>query len=139
MGRPLGPADSGFWRWYFGSDNHAGKTVTAQTALLSVIWGCVRLLSQVVGTLPGFLYVRDGNGRRRLAARSSMHRRHRTGWPAATSCASSKTDPPYEGGEIFTVQSNLILIQSLGQQSEDRQAKSALQQWLGLPTFEDKK
>jgi len=74
LGRSLGLADSGFWRWYFGSDNYAGKTVTAQTALqLSVVWGCVRLLSQVVGTLPGFLYVRDANGRRRLATEHPLY------------------------------------------------------------------
>lgn len=74
LGRSLGLADSGFWRWYFGSDNYAGKTVTAQTALqLSVVWGCVRLLSQVVGTLPGFLYVRDNNGRRRLATEHPLY------------------------------------------------------------------
>src|SRR5690606_9006273 len=60
--------DGGFWRWYYGTENYAGKTVTAQTALqLSAVWGCVRLLSEVVGTLPLFLYTRDGQGRRVLA------------------------------------------------------------------------
>ncbi|WP_447988326.1 phage portal protein [Achromobacter spanius] len=68
LGRTLSLGDSGFWRWYYGSDNYSGKTVTAQTALqLSAVWACVRLLSQVLGTLPVFLYHRDAKGQRTLA------------------------------------------------------------------------
>ncbi|WP_339935166.1 phage portal protein [Vreelandella glaciei] len=38
--------------------------------------------------------------------------------------------PPVEGGDVLTVQSNLINLESLGQQTGDQAAKAALKAWL---------
>ncbi|KAG0752133.1 hypothetical protein G6F22_021972 [Rhizopus arrhizus] len=48
-------------------------------------------------------------------------------------------EEPYAGGDIYTVQSNLMPVSQLGQQSSGEQAKESIRSWLGLPTFEEKK
>ena len=48
-------------------------------------------------------------------------------------------EEPYDGGDIYTVQSNLIPVGQLGQQSSGEQAKASMRSWLDLPTFEEKK
>lgn len=48
-------------------------------------------------------------------------------------CRALENDPPYEGGDEFTVQSNLIPLTLLGKITSTAQnAKSALLDWLGL-------
>lgn len=60
----LNVRDESFWRWYTGSDNFSGKSVTQQSALqLSVVWGCVRLLAETIATLPLTLYAIDRSGK----------------------------------------------------------------------------
>jgi len=50
---------------FFSFSNHAGKRVTHETVLeLSGAWACVRLLAEVIATLPLRLYQRDQDGGR---------------------------------------------------------------------------
>jgi len=56
------------WAAAFGHGNHAGKTVTMETALqLSTVWACIRLTAQAVSCLPGAMYERvDSDDRKRV-------------------------------------------------------------------------
>lgn len=73
LGRVAGLRTPGFWRCYASSTNYSGKSVSAQTALqLDVVWACVRLISQLVATLPLAVYEKE-NGRRRQASEHWLH------------------------------------------------------------------
>lgn len=49
-----------------GGSTYAGVSVTEQTALrMSAVWGCVRILSESMASLPLILYRRDGDGKSR--------------------------------------------------------------------------
>ncbi|MFT8776270.1 MAG: phage portal protein [Gluconacetobacter liquefaciens] len=51
-----------------GGSSYAGKTVTVDTAMqLDTVWACVRLLSEIIATLPLNLYRQQGNGKAVLA------------------------------------------------------------------------
>lgn len=59
-GKAIRLADSGFWADFFGADG-SGKVVSTSAAMrLSVVWACVRLISQTIATLPLTLYRQDG-------------------------------------------------------------------------------
>jgi HK97 family phage portal protein len=50
------------WAASFGHGNHAGKTVTLETALqLATVWACIRLTAQAVSCLPLTIYERRGD------------------------------------------------------------------------------
>ncbi|MCZ7451044.1 phage portal protein [Agrobacterium rhizogenes] len=50
------------WAAAFGMSNHAGKTVTLNTAMqLATVWSCVRLTAQAVSCLPLSIYEKRGN------------------------------------------------------------------------------
>jgi HK97 family phage portal protein len=50
--------------WAGGDSTSAGVPVTATTALrMSAVWGCVRILSESVASLPLLTYMRDGDRR----------------------------------------------------------------------------
>lgn len=54
--------DGKAWAAAYGYGNHAGKTVTLQTALqLSTVWACIRLTAQAVSCLPLAMYERRGD------------------------------------------------------------------------------
>lgn len=64
----LGAQDAGFWRYWGGGDNYAGKSVNQQSALqLSTVWACVRLLAETIATLPLNLYAIDRQGKASIA------------------------------------------------------------------------
>ncbi|WP_244540160.1 phage portal protein [Kaistia soli] len=49
--------DGQAWASFAGFDNHAGKTVTLNSALqLSTVWACIRLTAQAVSCLPAGVY-----------------------------------------------------------------------------------
>lgn len=51
-----------------GGSSYAGKTVTVDTAMqLDAVWACVRLLSEIIATLPLNLYRQQGDGKAVLA------------------------------------------------------------------------
>lgn len=54
--------DGAGWAAAFGMSNHAGKTVTLNTAMqLATVWSCVRLTAQAVSCLPLSIYEKRGN------------------------------------------------------------------------------
>lgn len=55
------------WAAAYGTSNHAGKTVTLNTAMqLATVWACVRLTAQAVSCLPLSIYEKRGNDRVRI-------------------------------------------------------------------------
>lgn len=69
IGRRFGLLDTEPWAYATGAHNSAGKTVTESTALcLSAVWGCIRVNSEAVGSLPITLHQKDGNGGRTVAS-----------------------------------------------------------------------
>lgn len=61
----LGLTDGARWARFFGGESWAGKTVTADNAmLLSPWWRSVKLYAEVVGSLPLKFYERQPNGER---------------------------------------------------------------------------
>lgn len=64
VGQTFKLTDPGPWRDWGGIQSTAGKVVGEESAMrLSVVWGCVRLLSETVGSLPLSIYKssKDGN------------------------------------------------------------------------------
>lgn len=54
--------DGKAWAAAYGHRNHAGKTVTLETAIqLSTVWACIRLTAQAVSCLPLAMYERRGD------------------------------------------------------------------------------
>jgi len=54
--------DGAGWAAAYGMNNHAGKTVTLNTAMqLATVWSCVRLTAQAVSCLPLSIYEKRGN------------------------------------------------------------------------------
>lgn len=46
-----------------GTMTYTGKSVTEDSAMqISAVWGCVRVLAETIGSLPGSIYQRDNNG-----------------------------------------------------------------------------
>ncbi len=63
--RRLTLQDGKAWAAAFGTGNHAGKSVTMQTAMqLSTVWACVRLTAQAVSCLPLSMYEKRGENDR---------------------------------------------------------------------------
>ncbi len=54
------------------------------------------------------------------------------GWINRAKVAAMENLPSMPGGEIYTVQSNLVPLDQLGNQSAEASARAALRQWLGL-------
>ncbi|WP_367352495.1 phage portal protein [Achromobacter animicus] len=74
LGRVISLRHPGFWRYYASTTNYSGKSVSAQTALqLDVVWACVKLISQLVATLPLSVYEKK-EGRRRSASEHWLHK-----------------------------------------------------------------
>lgn len=74
LGRVISLRQPGFWRSYASTTNYSGKSVSAQTALqLDVVWACVKLISQLVATLPLSVYEKK-DGRRRSASEHWLHK-----------------------------------------------------------------
>lgn len=74
LGRVISLRHPGFWRYYASTSNYSGKSVSAQTALqLDVVWACVKLISQLVATLPLSVYEKK-DGRRRSASEHWLHK-----------------------------------------------------------------
>ncbi len=74
LGRVISLRQPGFWRYYASTTNYSGKSVSAQTALqLDVVWACVKLISQLVATLPLSVYEKK-EGRRRSASEHWLHK-----------------------------------------------------------------
>lgn len=72
-GKTIQLTDGGFWGSFFGLSNFSGQRVSVNSALqLSTVWGCVRLVSETLSTLPCNL-LRDRNG---VAAVDSTHSLH---------------------------------------------------------------
>ncbi|MBP1314446.1 phage portal protein [Herbaspirillum sp. 1130] len=62
LGREIQLTDGDFWRGWLGN-NFSGQRVTVNSTLqLSTAMACVRLLSEVISTLPFGLYEKDKNG-----------------------------------------------------------------------------
>ena len=60
-----GPTDD-FWFQPAGAQTSTGVTVTPDTALTAaVVFACVRLLSEAIGSLPCMVYRRDGDDKTR--------------------------------------------------------------------------
>lgn len=56
-------ADGGFWSKWFGLSNFSGKRVTVNSALqISTVMACVRLISEVLSTLPVGLFYKGEDG-----------------------------------------------------------------------------
>lgn len=54
--------DGKAWAAAFGYGNHAGKSVTLETAMqLATVWACIRLTAQAVSCLPLTMYERRGD------------------------------------------------------------------------------
>ncbi len=67
LGVPISLTNGTFWQEWYGTSS-SGKVVTADKAMrLSAVWGCVRLLSESVSTLPIKIYFRQADGSRKLA------------------------------------------------------------------------
>ncbi|MEN5419002.1 phage portal protein [Stenotrophomonas sp. TWI169] len=65
LGVPIGLADEAFWAAWSGGGSSAGKTVNQRTVLqLSAAMACVRLLAQVIATLPVGFFERKPDGTR---------------------------------------------------------------------------
>lgn len=63
VGQTFKLTDPNPWRDYLGQPSYAGKFVGEDSAMrLSVVWGCVRLLSETVGSLPLSIFQSTGNG-----------------------------------------------------------------------------
>ncbi|MCU1123536.1 phage portal protein [Stenotrophomonas pavanii] len=70
LGVPIGLTDEAFWSAWSGGGSSAGKTVNQRTVLhLSAAMACVRLLAQVIATLPVGFFERKPDGTR-VAANS---------------------------------------------------------------------
>ena len=57
IGQSFRLTDPDPWRLLSGVSTPAGQTVGEESAMrLSVVWGCVRLLSETIGSLPLSIY-----------------------------------------------------------------------------------
>ncbi|WP_314407363.1 phage portal protein [Pseudomonas kuykendallii] len=71
----------------------------------------------------------DTAGRRELYASALQN-----GWMNRSQVAALENQPPIPGGDIYTVQSNLIALDQLGRQPSDADAaRAALRAWLAQP------
>tara|TARA_R100001244_G_scaffold47793_2_gene42610 strand:- start:5459 stop:6766 length:1308 start_codon:yes stop_codon:yes gene_type:complete len=119
LGRKLGLSDGPFWSAYFGGETWSGKTVSADTAMqLSAFWGCVRLNSQRLGTLPITLFKREQDGSRVSAADhplySILHDQPNADQTAAEYwtgmiarlclCGNAFSEKSFEGGRLVALQ-----------------------------------
>lgn len=67
IGKTIGLTDGKFWSTYFGGRNSSGKPVSRDTVLtIAAAWACVRIISEVVGILPNFLYRKLPDGSREI-------------------------------------------------------------------------
>ncbi|WP_320188877.1 phage portal protein (plasmid) [Agrobacterium rosae] len=67
--RRLDLKDGMSWAGAFGTNNHAGKSVTINTAMqLATVWSCIRLTAQAVSCLPLAIYEKRGNDRVKVDA-----------------------------------------------------------------------
>jgi len=65
LGVPIGLTDSAFWDAYLAASSNSGQAVTQKSMLqLSAVWGCVRLISETIATLPLSMYERTSTGKR---------------------------------------------------------------------------
>lgn len=65
LGVPISLTDSAFWSKFFGATSTSGATVTEERMLrLSAVWGCARLISETIATLPLSIYERTSSGKR---------------------------------------------------------------------------
>ncbi|VVE68880.1 portal protein [Pandoraea anapnoica] len=65
LGVPIGLSDGAFWDAYLAAGSSSGQAVTEKSMLqLSAVWGCVRLISETISTLPLSMYERTGKGKR---------------------------------------------------------------------------
>jgi HK97 family phage portal protein len=73
LGVPIHLTDTAFWQEWLGS-REAGQDVTAKTVLtLSAAWGCTRLISETIATLPLAMFEKTSSGKR-YAAEHWLHR-----------------------------------------------------------------
>lgn len=73
LGIPFGLTDDDAWAHVAGHDSPAGVNVSPDTMLtLSTVWGCVRLISETIGTLPLSLYEKTSAGKA-VAAQHTLH------------------------------------------------------------------
>ena len=57
LGKRIRLTDRSFWAAYYGGETWAGESINPETAMqISAFWGCVRLISQTIGTLPMAVY-----------------------------------------------------------------------------------
>lgn len=63
VGQTFKLTDPNPWRDFLGQQSYAGKFVGEDSAMrLAVVWGCVRLLSETVGSLPLSIFESDKSG-----------------------------------------------------------------------------
>lgn len=61
-GRAIRLTDGEFWKAFFGLESHSGETVNAETTLqLDAAWACVKLVSEMAGSLPCMIYDAEGS------------------------------------------------------------------------------
>jgi len=73
LGIPVGLTDDDFWSHFAGRDSPAGVNVSPDSMMtLSTVWGCVRLISETIGTLPLSLYEKTSTGKA-VAAQHPLH------------------------------------------------------------------
>lgn len=74
VGRSLSGSAGGLWAQTVGSTSATGKTITVNKAMrLAACWSCVRLISETIATLPLGLYMRQGDGGRKVASDNDLH------------------------------------------------------------------
>ncbi len=74
LGVPIGLTDEAFWAAWSGGGSSAGKSVNQRTVLqLSAAMACVRLLAQVIATLPVGFFERMPDGTRASANKHPLY------------------------------------------------------------------
>lgn len=62
LGRTVSLTDSSLGKW-FGQGTYTGRTINEESAMqISVVWSCVRILSETIGAMPWAVYERDRRG-----------------------------------------------------------------------------
>lgn len=64
-GRSIKLTDGEFWKGFFGFGSHSGESVSIETALqLDAAWACIKLVSEMAGSLPCMVYDVTGSNTR---------------------------------------------------------------------------
>lgn len=66
--------DAGVWSAILGTDTDSGESVTQESSLQSTtVWGCTRVIVEIMGQLPGSIFEKIGPGSTRTAEDHQVH------------------------------------------------------------------